>query len=90
MLERYSLNRLILRTSYIQYTGPTDFNVNASSITLQATTNRTATVVLMITILDQDILQGSKDFTIALIATQNRVTVSNSTSVVILNDDGEA
>ena len=47
------------------------------------------TAELRITIEDEDILERDEDFVIMLDTMENRVNVANSTSVVILNDDGE-
>ena len=44
---------------------------------------------LRITIVDEDILERDEVFNIMLNSMETRVEVSNSTSVVILNDDGE-
>ena len=58
-------------------------------VTLLATTNSMATAELRITIEHEDILEGDEDFTIMLDTMETRVNIANSTSVVILNDDGE-
>ena len=47
------------------------------------------TAELRITIQDEDILERDEDFTIMLNAMETRVIIANSTSVVIVNDDGE-
>ena len=47
------------------------------------------TAELRITIQDEDILERDEDFTIMLNTMENRVNIANSTSVVIVNDDGE-
>ena len=58
-------------------------------VTLIHTTNSMTTAELRITIQDEDILERDEDFTIMLDTMENRVNIANSTSVVILNDDGE-
>ena len=58
-------------------------------VTLLATTNNMTTAELRITIRDEDIVERDEDFTIILNAMENRVNIANSTSVVIVNDDGE-
>ena len=58
-------------------------------VTLLATTNSMTTAALRITIQDEDILERDEDFTIMLDTMETRVNIANSTSVVILNDDGE-
>ena len=58
-------------------------------VTLLATTNSMTTAELRITIQDEDIVERDEDFTIILNAMENRVNIANSTSVIILNDDGE-
>ena len=58
-------------------------------VTLLATTNSMATAELRITIEHEDTLERDEDFTIMLDTMETRVNIANSTSVVILNDDGE-
>ena len=58
-------------------------------VTLLATTNSMTTAELRITIQDEDILERDEDFTIMLDTMETRVNIANSTSVVIVNDDGE-
>ena len=58
-------------------------------VTLLATTNSTTTAELRITIQDEDILETDEDFNIMLDTMMTRVNIANSTSVVIVNDDGE-
>ena len=58
-------------------------------VTLLATTNSMTTAELRITIEDEDILERDEDFSIMLVTMENRVNIANSTSVFILNDDGE-
>ena len=58
-------------------------------VTLLATANNMTTAELRITIQDEDILEGDEDFTIILYTTETRVNIANSTSVIIMNDDGE-
>ena len=58
-------------------------------VTLLATTNSMTTAELRITIQDEDILEIDEDFVIMLDSMETRVNIANSTSVVILNDDGE-
>ena len=57
--------------------------------TLLATTNNMTTAELRITIEDEDIVERDEDFAIMLDTMETRVNIANSTSVVILNDDGE-
>ena len=58
-------------------------------VALLATTNSMTTAELRITIEDEDNLERDEDFTIMLDAMVTRVNIANSTSVVIVNDDGE-
>ena len=58
-------------------------------VTLLATTNSMTTAELRITIPDEDILERDEEFAIMLDTMENRVNIANSTSVFILNDDGE-
>ena len=69
--------------------GPADYDDSLMDVTLLATTNSMTTAELRITIQDEDILEIDEYFTIALDTTETRVTIANSTSVVIVNDDGE-
>ena len=69
--------------------GPADFDASLMYVTLLATTNSTTTAELRITIQNEEILEIDEDFTIMLDTMENRVNITNSTSVVILNDDGE-
>ena len=68
--------------------GPDDYNASLTSITLLATTNSMTTAELRITIQDEDILERDEDFTIMLNTMETRIQITNSTTVVILNDDG--
>ena len=43
---------------------------------------------LRITIKDEDIVERNEDFYIALTTMETRVMIANSTSILILNDDG--
>ena len=58
-------------------------------VTLLATANSMTTAELRITIQDEDILEIDEYFDIMLDTMETRVNIANSTSVVILNDDGE-
>ena len=69
--------------------GPADYDDSLMDVTLLATTNSITTAELRITIQDEDILERDEDFTIVLDTMENRVNIANSTSVIILNDDGE-
>ena len=68
--------------------GLDDYNASLTSITLLATTNSMTTAELRITIQDEDILERDEDFTIMLNTMETRIQITNSTTVVILNDDG--
>ena len=46
-------------------------------------------VELRINIVDEDILENDEDFNIMLSTSETRITISNSTSVIILNDECE-
>ena len=59
------------------------------SVTLYTTTNSMTMVELRINIVDEDILENDEDFNIMLSTLETRLTISNSTSVIIVNDDGE-
>ena len=69
--------------------GPADYDASLMYVTLLATTNSMTTAELRITIQDEDILERDEDFDIMLDTTETRVNIANSTSVVIVNDDGE-
>ena len=58
-------------------------------VTLYATNNSMITAELRINIVDDDILEKDEDFNIMLNTSETRVAVSNSTSVIIVNDDGK-
>ena len=58
-------------------------------VTLHATTNSMTTVELRITIQDEDILERDEDFVVMLNSMEARIEIANTTSVLILNDDGE-
>ena len=69
--------------------GPADYDNSLMSVTLLATANNMTSAELRITIQDEDILERDEDFDIMLDTTETRVNIANSTSVVIVNDDGE-
>ena len=46
-------------------------------------------VELRINIVDEDILENDEDFNIMLSTSETRLAISNSTSVIILNDECE-
>ena len=69
--------------------GPADYDVSLMYVTLASTTESMTTAELRITIHDDGILERDEDFTIMLHTMENRVNIANSTSVVILDDDGE-
>ena len=69
--------------------GPTDYDASLMYVTLLATTNSMTTAELRITIQDEDILERDEDFIIMLDTMVNGVNIANSTSVIIVNDDGE-
>ena len=69
--------------------GPADYDDSLMDVTLLATTTSMTTAELRITIEDEDILERDEDFTIVLNTKETRVNIANSTSVVIVNDDGE-
>ena len=46
------------------------------------------TAELRITIQDEDILERDEDFNIMLNALDTRIQITNSTTVLLLNDDG--
>ena len=58
-------------------------------VTLHATTNSMTTVELRITIQDEDILERDENFVVMLNSMEARIEIANTTSVLILNDDGE-
>ena len=68
--------------------GPVDYESSLSTVTIHATTNSTTTAELRITIKDEDIVERNEDFNIALTTMETRVMIANSTSILILNDDG--
>ena len=69
--------------------GPADYDDSLMSVTILATTNSMTTAELRITIQDEDILERDEDFDIILDTMETRINIANSTSVVIVNDDGE-
>ena len=69
--------------------GPVDYDASLMYVTLLATTNSMTTAELGITIQDEDIVESNEYFTIMLITMKTGVNIANSTSVVIVNDDGE-
>ena len=79
----------MLSCTYFTCIGPADYDASLMYVTLLATTNSMTTAELRITIKDEDILETDEDFTIMLDTMETRVNIANSTSVVILNDDGE-
>ena len=48
-----------------------------------------ASVELRIPIVDEDILERDEVFGITMSTSEARINISNSTSVIVLNDDGE-
>ena len=68
--------------------GPDDYNTSLTSITLHPTTNNMTTAELRIKIQDEDILERDEDFNIMLNAMDTRIQITNSTTVLLLNDDG--
>ena len=68
--------------------GPVDYESSLSTITIYATTDSTTTAELWITIKDEDIMERNEEFNIALTTMVSRVVIANSTSILILNDDG--
>ena len=80
----------IIPSSYLHHiVGPADYDASLMYVTLLSTTNSMTTAELRITIQDEDILERDEGFTIMLNTMETRVNIANSTSVVILNDDGE-
>ena len=79
----------MLSCAYFTCIGPADYDASLMYVTLLATTNSMTTAELRITIQDEDILERDEDFTIMLDTMETRVNIANSTSVVIVNDDGE-
>ena len=79
----------MLSCTYFTCIGPDDYDASLMDVTLLATTNSMTTAELRITIQDEDILERDEVFTIMLDTMETRVNIANSTSVVILNDDGE-
>ena len=68
--------------------GPADYDTSLMYVTLLPTTNIMTTAELRITIQDEDILERDEDFTIMFDTMETRIIIANSTSVVIVNDDG--
>ena len=69
------------------YIGPADYNASLMYVTLYATTSNMTTAELRINIVDEDILERDEDFNIMLSTSETRLAISNSISVIILNDD---
>ena len=80
---------IILQYLCIVPVGPADYNDCPTNFTLFATTNSTTTAKLEFTIIDDDILERDEVLTIVLDTTESRVNIANSTSVIILNDNGQ-
>ena len=59
-------------------------------VTLYATNNNMITAELRVNIVDEDILENDEDFNIMLSTSETRLVISNSTSVIIMNDDGKS
>ena len=70
-------------------TGVFDYDPSLVHTTLFATTNSTATFELRVTIVNDDIVESDENFNITLISLMTRINIANSTSVIIVNDDGE-
>ena len=79
----------MLSCTHLTCIGPADYDASLMYVALLATTNSMTTAELRITIQDEDILERDEDFTIMLDTMETRVNIANSTSVVIVNDDGE-
>ena len=79
----------MLSCTYFTCIGAADYDTNLMYATLLTTTNNMTTAELRITIQDEDILERDEVFTIMLNTMETRVNIANSTSVVIVNDDGE-
>ena len=71
------------------YIGPADYDDIPGTITLLGTNNTTTTTELRITIKDEGILERDEYFRIKLNSVEPNIEIANSTSVIILNDDGE-
>ena len=84
-----SVDQKMLISAFLSHLGPADYDASLMYVTLLATTNSMTTAELRITIQDEDILERDENFTIMLDTMENRVNIANSTSVIILNDDGE-
>ena len=70
--------------------GPADYDSSLTSVTLYGTTNSTATTELRIALTDESILEREEKFSLMLSSNTTRIIViANSTSVNIINDDGE-
>ena len=55
---------------------------------MHATTNGTTKADLRITIMNEDMVERTEDFSVALTTVESRVMIANSTTILILNDDG--
>ena len=71
------------------YVGPSDYDDIPATITLSGTNNSRAKAELRITIKDEGILERDEYFGIELNSVETNIEIANSTSVIILNDDGE-
>ena len=70
--------------------GPADYDSSLTSVTLYGTTNSTATTELRIALTDENILEREEKFSLMLSSNTTRIIIiANSTSVNIINDDGE-
>ena len=71
------------------YIGPTDHASSPTSVTLSATNQPNTTAEMRIPIENEGILERDEFFNITLYTGETRVLITNSTSVIIVNDDGE-
>ena len=69
--------------------GVFDYDPSLVHATLFATTNSTASFELRVIIENDIIVEADENFSITLISPMTRIIIANSTSVIIVNDDGE-
>ena len=84
-----SCSNVCYKTYLFACVGPIDYDDSLALVYLYATTGSKAMVELSITIEEDAIVENDEDFNIMLTTSETRLTIANST-VVIIHDDGES